>query len=316
MAEREKLEERIRLLEDQAQRYLASQRPATVSEQPAKPGRTELGRIVRLHVDQLREKLYNIVDALAEGGIVAKAALIDAREETALLESALKQWDALPPTEDTCEDLEWRKSLRELATLLADMCSSEADACFPECGFAKRYKRRKEITVIQNLKDSPQQQKLNDFLTTLVGNKESKFTYVWDWDRNSITCLWRSLMKVTISFRPREITKVVVVADGESSSSASSKFDVFRELERQAKQALQGVWTTSTVKDIFDMLIYLIRWFDLRRNLFTLQCSSTKMHLAFGAVGERGKLEARPPMSRIRADDGAEIKVGFGDGLL
>jgi hypothetical protein len=314
MSEKESLEQRLRQLDEKARQLLEGRSSRPTSEPSVKRGRTELGRLVRTHVDNVREKLSTLIDASIEGGAAAKAALIDIREETALLESALKQWDALPPTEDSCEDLDWRKGLQELASLFAEMCSIEVDVSFPEHGYAKRYSRQREIGVAQDLTGTQPRRNLDGLLESLAADKTGLFSYEYDWERKSLTCLWKSMMRVTFRFQPREVTSIRVVADAES--SWPSKYDVFRELERQSKQAMRGAWIDLSVKDVFDLIAYLVRWFDQRKNLFSLNCSTTKKFLAFGAVGERGKLEARPPMNRTKAEDKTEIKVGFGDGLM
>jgi hypothetical protein len=285
-----------------------------------KRNRAEVGKIVRVHADSMRIKLSRLVDSAIEGPQEFTECVQDIREEWGDMESALKDWDDLPAQEDSCADLDWRRNLHDLAKIFSESCAKEVDASFPEFALVRRYQRMRScLASTETLKGTIVGPETLKVLKELQGrnDKSGKFQYEESTVYMTLTCIWKTLMRVTFVLDDLEIAAIRVVADKEPKDVVSSAYDVFRQLEREARYTMRLAWTDGPCSNRDDVLASMINWFNQRRNLFDAKCASTNRHLAFGAVGERGKLEARPPLARSKEGDGLkDVIPSFSGGLM
>jgi hypothetical protein len=296
--------------------------------------RSEVGKRVRLSAELIRRSLISIIDAAQDPR--SPTEYVDTvrqfREDWKEAETALKDWDNLSNLEDSFDDLEWRQKANSTGKELLQQLREQIDQRFPEHVLEKKlaakHNKRKTLAsgnagfhlgplTQQTLIDLAEKAaaKPEKTTNTTISSGQSDFNWELTQCARTLVCTWSSLMKVTIRLAmDGEITNVRVI--GENESFWPSEFDVFRELERQSKRELRDLMITPVSYD--EISSELLKWFNDRRSLFQAQCKLSKRFLAFGAVGDHGELEARPPMHRemMEQSENPVVEASFDDSLL
>lgn len=293
------------------------------------PKREWVGKRIRLNADAVRQKSVAVIECVGSEDLAGlKTNRKELEEHVRTLETALKEWESVGTVEDSFEALKWREDTREACREFLKETSRQVDLAFPEQALSRKLgiKRSVPSWITKTSFDIGPETKETLVLTTSLENERltlpratgssnsssssanqtsnaNKSTgenaFVWNVDSTTrtLTCTWTLLMTVRVRFLANgEVEYIRIVQDGEK--SWPSEFDLIRELERQARRAMRDFSLSSEVVSHDHLTSRLIQWLGQRRDLFTRRCSFTHRFVAFGAVGESGKLEARPPMLR------------------
>jgi hypothetical protein len=299
----------------------------SVEDSRPKRRRNDVGKELRYHADNIRLLASSLIDAARESETPEQAETYSKHRgelmaEYYRLESVMKEWDQIQnDAEDTTEALEWRRTLHSLSNTYLETCEQDRDATFPENALLRRYQKMQ--ATMQAAAANPNAKFLGPAteaaLRDAAAEKSNGITFSHDASEasRSLRCIWKNLFHVTVTFSKYDIENIRVLAAGET--KWPSRMDVFRTLEKQAYEAIRLMWSNVKCKTLDDVLAQLIAWFSDRRNLLTASCNVTGRYLAFGAVGEKGKLEVRPPMLRTRVEDKTpygELKASFEPGVM
>jgi len=299
--------------------------------QPAPPQRADVAKRVCTTADALRRSTFGLIDAIAlEEDVLPSIKRI--QDDLKAAETAIKDWEKLPPEEDSTEDMIWRQQACALSGYLHKEVKKSLESKFPEQGATLALETRKRLAgesgkaldefklgsqTVETLKRLVSEgEKIKksegDKIKKSEGDKnknEVKFEWSFSQAAQTLTCSWQGVMRVQLKFSQRGgVVRIRVSAHGEE--AWPSEFDVFRELERQAQKALREFTTTATIATSWDNIAStLVSWFHDRRDLFTARCAHTNRYLVLGAVGEQGQLEVRPPMVRTAASGNLNTPV-------
>lgn len=296
-------------------------------KQPPSNSRTDVARDIRAHADALRMDLTSLVDAALDGPEDLHRVVVATRDDWKALETSLKDWDRAN-LEIVPEELEWRRQLYKISSTFVKTLKRELDATFPEQVLARQY--RDKLQRFSSESPSSASRAVEEAARQVLALRNLypasiRFTSI----SNIVLCHWPGFAKAWIKIQNRhhEVT-VTVVGEAEQILIGQSQFDIFRELTRQIQQAVHmsggmGRDSEGTITNTAGGLVgFVVQWIDERKNLFSAPCSTTKKHVAFGAVGERGQLEARPPLIRTQVDDASgltrkpSVKVSFDEGMM
>ena len=268
--------------------------------------RSNVAKRIRYNADRVRQTTISVIDSLVgDNRELVKQRIEEWRECEKNLEFALKDWENAGDKEDSFEDLEWRQETHESLRQFMKEFEKKVDSMFPEQGLNRKVTIRRDPQKLLELGSETKAlllqitEELKTHGSNINNQTVAEQGFYWEYipEVRTLKARWPKLFKLTLKLSSTGIIiKIRVIGDIET--NWPSKFDVFREVERQSRKALYEFTNSSELPSYDSITARLLSWFHIRRDLFHQKCSFTQRYVAFGAVGENGQLEARPPMIR------------------